>query len=551
MVKLEIRNVSSLEKIMPEMLCGATEINAASTLQDEEFSYQIAVKVRRTMHAMKELQLQVCSDIADCVTLYNVRRVPVLTPCYWEDCDEDYISHRPGLFPDVLEPYTDFTIVSSHMFRAVWVSVKPGAHVTPGVHTITVLFKDGDEVWGTSTFELEVIPAQLPKSDIPYTDWFHCDCIASYHGCEVFSERHWELIDNYMKLAAENGINMILTPVFTPALDTKIGAERPTVQLMDIAYSNGVYTFGFEKLCRWLALCRKNGIEYLEISHLYSQWGAEHTPKIVVNENGQAVKKFGWQTDALSEEYKDFLQQMIPALKTFLAEHWNTEKVYFHISDEPNGDHIEHYSKLYAFVKPLLGEFKQMDAISHYEYYEQGGIETPVVATDAIDKFLEKGVNNTWAYYCCGHGKWNLSNRFYAMPSYRNRILGLQLYKFRCQGFLQWGYNFWYSQYSKSEINPFETTDAFEAFPSGDAYVVYPGEDGKPLCSLRFKVFRDAFQDLRALKLLESKIGYEKTVALIENTTGGELTFVNYERGIEPMLAKRERVNAAIEEFCK
>ncbi|MBQ2376784.1 MAG: DUF4091 domain-containing protein [Clostridia bacterium] len=543
MERLEIRNISSLEKIMPEMQCAATMIHTASALMGEDFSYQIAFKIRETMQGTKELQLEVCSDLADCISLYNVRHVPVLTPCYWDDHDENYITDRPGLLPDVLEPYTDFTMASSHMYRTVWVSVKPDACITPGTHTITILFKDGEEVWGTSSFELEVIAAQLPKSDIPYTNWFHCDCIASYHGCEVFSERHWELIDQYMKLAAENGINMILTPVFTPALDTKVGAERPTVQLMDITYDNGVYTFGFERLSRWLELCRKNGIEYLEISHLYSQWGAERTPKILVTENGQAVKKFGWQTDALSNEYKDFLRQMIPALKAYLSQNWDAEKVYFHISDEPNGDHIEHYSKLYAFVKPLLGEFKQMDAISHYEYYEHGGIETPVVATDAINKFLDKGVENTWAYYCCGHGKWNLSNRFYAMPSYRNRILGVQLYKYDIKGFLQWGYNFYYSRLSTHLINPYITNDAEGGFPAGDAFCVYPVQNGA-IPSIRLKVFHQALQDRMALKLLESYVGKSEVMKVVEKL--GEIDFRTYPANADYILSMRETINAMI-----
>ena len=139
----------------------------------------------------------------------------------------------------------------------------------------------------------------------------------------------------------------------------------------------------------------------------------------------------------------------------------------------------------------------------------------------------------------------------FAQPSVRNRVLGVLLYKYDAKGFLHWGHNFWYSQYSKHPIDPFKVTDAGGNFPAGDSFVVYPGKGGKPLNSLRHIVFADAFQDLRALRLLESKIGYDKTVALIENTTGGELTFMNYERGIEPMLAKREKVNAMIEEYCK
>jgi hypothetical protein len=52
------------------------------------------------------------------------------------------------------------------------------------------------------------------------------------------------------------------------------------------------------------------------------------------------------------------------------------------------------------------------------------------------------------------------------------------LYKFDIKGFLQWDYNFWSSQYSRCPISPYIVTDAGHDFPSGDAFLVYPGEEG-------------------------------------------------------------------------
>ena len=37
------------------------------------------------------------------------------------------------------------------------------------------------------------------------------------------------------------------------------------------------------------------------------------------------------------------------------------------------------------------------------------------------------------AYYCCGEYK-AVGNRFLAFPEYRNRILGVQLFKFDIKG---------------------------------------------------------------------------------------------------------------------
>ena len=155
---------------------------------------------------------------------------------------------------------------------------------------------------------------------------------------------------------------MILTPIFTPPLDTDVGDERPTVQLIDVSFKDNEYHFGFANLKRWVGMCKRSGVEYFEFSHLFTQWGAQHPPKIVADIDGE-----------------------------------------------------------------------------------------------------------------------------------RKRIIGFQLYKFCIKGFLHWGLNFWYSQFSLYPIDPFKVTDAGFAFPSGDAFLVYPGEDG-PIDSLRYEVFCEALQ---------------------------------------------------------
>jgi hypothetical protein len=183
-----------------------------------------------------------------------------------------------------------------------------------------------------------------------------------------------------------------------------------------------------------------------------------------------------------------------------------------------------------------------MDALSNYEFYENGAVDLPVPASNHIEPFIEHEVKPLWTYYCVGQ-RIDVSNRFFPMPSARNRILGSQLYKFDVDGFLQWGYNFWYTRHSVRAVNPFINTDAGYSFPSGDAFLVYPGENG-PIDSLRFEVFREALQDLRALRLLESLVGREETVRLMED--GECITFSRYPRGADWLLAMRGRVNEAI-----
>ena len=132
------------------------------------------------------------------------------------------------------------------------------------------------------------------------------------------------------------------------------------------------------------------------------------------------------------------------------------------------------------------------------------------------------------------------------MPAERNRIIGYQLYKFDVKGFLHWGYNFYYSRFSKRLIDPFTEPDADGKFPSGDSFVVYPGKNNMPLDSTRLHVFFDGLQDLRALRLLESLVGREKAVSVLESGLEKPLTFSEYPHSAEWLLQTRERINSEI-----
>ncbi|MOA12661.1 hypothetical protein D3C78_1326730 [compost metagenome] len=140
-----------------------------------------------------------------------------------------------------------------------------------------------------------------------------------------------------------------------------------------------------------------------------------------------------------------------------------------------------------------------------------------------------------------------VANRFFAQPSARNRILGIQLYLYNISGFLHWGYNFYNSSHSREKLNPYAVTDSGNAFPSGDPFVVYPGPDFMPIESLRLRVFHQGLQDLRALQLLESLTDRATVEQLIDQQLGMRITFKRYPHQASVLLRLREQVNARIE----
>ena len=220
------------------------------------------------------------------------------------------------------------------------------------------------------------------------------------------------------------------------------------------------------------------------------------------------------------------------------------ENIYFHISDEPGEADLEHYRSLSAVLLPMIEGCNQIDALSRIDFYNTGAVKTPVVGTNDLEHFFEAGVEHLWCYYCCAQGK-EVANRFMAMPSERNRIIGTQMYLHNIEGFLHWGFNFYNSQLSKKHINPYEVTDAEYAFPSGDPFSVYPYKDGATH-SIRSRVFYDGLQDIRTFELLETVMSHEEVVALIENY--GTMTLDKYPTDYEILLKIKQDAHKIIRE---
>ncbi len=546
---IEVNAYSSLDKIFKENSRIPTPVKECKVLLGERYSYQILVKCPE----QRKLKVAVNSPLADYVKVYRNMPVfcdlPVPIGRDINESDEDYLVREQCNIPDALIPLSDtngFMAVNTSD-SLVWVRVDVPKDFKPGRYDIEVSFSV-EIAWpevefpftAVSKVTLEVLPEVLPENELRMTQWFHTDCIASVHGAEIFSERHWDLIDKYMAAAYDIGINMLLTPIHTPPLDTAVGSKRPVVQLVDIEKCGEKYVFDFAKLGRWIQLCKKNNIKYLEMAHLFTQWGAKCSPNILVTENGKTDFMFGWQTAADSVEYREFLKQYVPAVIEFVTSCGYGDKMYFHISDEPVKKHLEVFMKNVELVRSLTGDCKIFDALSDIEFFKNGAIKIPVCASDHIGPFLDEAIDERWVYYCCGEGK-KVSNRFMSMSGYRNRIMGIQMYKFGISGFLQWGFNFYFSGFSRYTINPYLTSSADLAFQSGDPFTVYPAPDGA-YHSARGMVFYEALQDIALCKLLENKLGKEAVVKIIDETAGFDVRFDDYPKDDGYLFKLREKL---------
>lgn len=567
-----VKWISSLEKVFPDKEPGTGAGDGAASpggvvfdlcegtssfpeavpcfLEGEVFSLQCAFLAGRDAEGWAEVTLS--GPFAEYASVREVCPVPSRCAGTAMAQGQEQV-YAPGLYPDLLRDLHQNRIrLYPGQWQGLWITIKCGGdnggkQLPVGIHELELTLAPDEGQSVKERVRLELISARLPEQKLIHTEWFHVDCLADYYKVEPWSEAHWEIVERFLTHYGSMGMNMVLVPVFTPPLDTAVGRERTTVQLVDVwETENGSWRFGFERVERYVELCRKAGIRYLEIAHLFTQWGAKNAPKVMVWRGDALVRRFGWDTASDSPEYLGFLEQFLKALTEKLTGWGFQGRAFFHLSDEPGGEEtLKRYGFLRERVTRWIAPYPLMDALSDYSFYETGAVDYAVPCMNSLPLFAEKGASPLWTYYCGAHNE-GTPNRYMAMPASQVRILGVLLYVYQAEGFLHWGYNFYNSQYSLEHIDPYAVTDAGGAFPSGDSFLVYPGEGGRPEDSLRMMLMQEAMQDLRALQLLEGAWGRERVLELIGGKAGAKLTAKSWPRDPGFLLELRQKINRAI-----
>ena len=554
-MNFQLKLLSSLDKVFQD--CEPQpqkDLPIPAGFQNETFAFQAAYCMTDE-DTWVDFRVEIDSPIADCVRVRQVKQVPVNFAIY-DDHDDAYERTAPGMYPDLLsEPHLASLFAFPNRWGSVWIDVHPNENIAPGVYDVTVkLIKEAGgkrfnescgQVLAQAVQQVEILEGKLPPQTLMHTKWFYCDALANYYQVPAFSEEHWRIIENFVKKAVEGGINMILMPVHTQPINTYIGGERLTTQLVDITYKEGKYTFDLSKAKRWIEMCKRCGVEYYEVAHFFTQWGSQHAPKIMAETENGYERIFGWETDSQSDEYRVFLEAYLPALDELFAQEGVQDKVVWHISDEPSDANLPYYLAAKELVQRVLPHAIIIDALEEVQFYTRGIVEHPVAPVHTAEEFVKAGVKDLWLYYSCDDYI-GVVNNFIAMPSVRCRAFAAQLFKYDIAGFLHWGYNFYNTARSQYTVDPYACTDADGRYPAGDAFQVYPRADGQPEESIRMAVFTHALQDLRAMQWLAQLAGKEHVIRLMEEALPEPITFYHYPRTQQAWLSMREKINREI-----
>lgn len=563
-----LKIVSSQYKHLPERgddVIIPRVISYGSMLKNEPFSFQALFRIDKERTG-EPVTLSVDTKLP--VECFRVDPVAVLETradmslnCYESD--------RVGIYPDILSPRpakpeieekatawnrplyfekdTDFMLNATAEYQSVWITLNPDSNILDAGEydiNITLTSLPNLSVIAKETLKIKVIDELLPMQTHYYTNWFHVDCVCDMFGVKPYSGAFYKIFDNYIKNMTRHRQNTLLLPAFTPPLDTAIGAERMNVQLVEIEKTADGWNFRFDKMRRFVRHAKKCGIKVFEHCHLFSQWGAKATPNIY-DSTGKRI--FGFDTDAHGEKYVSFIRAYLIEFFKFAKEEKIDKSLIFHISDEPNLRHLESYRDAHDSVADLLGENPICDAMSELEFYSEGLLNQPILHVGHMQDYSREQCPSIWLYYTGGEK--DTANRKITNTAAATRAIGVHMYKYDALGFLHWSYNFCYDRLSVGFGDPTSSVNTYKMIP-GICNLSYPvkGRHGITICpSIREKLMCEAFDDLRALKLLESKTDRATVIALCEEVLG-EITATTIPTG-EKLRELREIVNAKIEQI--
>lgn len=497
---------SSLQRVFPlSPVPKKTGVLCLTVARGEKFSFQAAFRIEGSPAPVAVSAKVQAPDGVVC----RIRRVGfVPMPHHNSDMDAKLRAGKgfiPGWVPDPLFDETETRVVQDET-GAFWISAFLSPDIKPGRLKVwvelTAKRADGKTESCKLKVDIQAATAVLqPRRNFSVTHWFYADAICDWHRIQPFDEPFWPLCDAYLKNYQEHGNDVLYIPVFTPPLD---GVKTPT-QLLGVSRAGSQWQFDWSNVRRYLQLAEKNGLKQFEWTHLFSQWGAKFALRIYEKKNGKNELLWAPETPALSETYRGFLGQFLPAFERFLREENLLERSYFHLSDEPHGDEArQNYAKVRAMTRDIAPWLQNMDALSELAFAKEGLLDMPIPSISTALEFRKAGIE-CWCYYCCSpRGKF--INRLLDNPLSQVRLNGWLFHRFGFTGFLHWGYNYWYKRGTTTLVDPFQTTDALDwpVWAFGDPFVVYPGKEG-PIDSIRWEVFAESLQDIALLQTLGIK----------------------------------------------
>ena len=359
------------------------------------------------------------------------------------------------------------------------------AEATKTTHTITLSANSWTQ---ELNWNVQISETTVPELQPDYTNWFSLSNFASYHGHELWSEGHWQTIQQAAEL---------------------MHTERQTTfwvpwgPFMSYSAEDGL-SINSKRLDRYTEIFLDAGFRTVELGHLAHRengvWGAKHL----------TTQQGNLRVD--SPEGKQLLIDQLELIRAYVEKYDLTAVSLQHISDEPLAVHAADYVLVAELVHQHLPGVPVFDA-THCTNELVGAVDVWCPQLDIYHRHetffksrIEAG-EAVWIYTCLSPGGAEL-NRLLDQERTRQVLLGWKLVRDGLSGYLHWGLNH-YREGNDSYLN---TTPQFDDkpkpsrnfLPPGDSHVTYPSpeDDKRLLSSVRLAAHRIGMEDAALLRQL-------------------------------------------------
>lgn len=340
--------------------------------------------------------------------------------------------------------------------------------------------------------------------------WQHPSNIARYYGVPLWSDAHFDILRKYVESLGALGVKSV-TVIASEIPWNGQGCQneqRFSANLFEYSMisvrrrSDGTLEFDYSTMQRYIDLCAEYGIdECISVFGLVNVWdtkeyGGERTaPDYPDGIHIRVLDEASGVYDYLRTARE--LDEYIRALESYFLTTGQIDRVRI-AADEPAD--VEAYRKSLNHIKQTAPSFKYKTAINHAEFVNEFGDDiydfAPYISAmyseyDALMGFREKMPDKRFLYYVCCCPE--IPNTFLRSELVDGYYIGILAAYAKMDGFLRWSYTCWADDPSRDE--------RYGPFPVGDLELVYPGRDGAPLLTLRWKAL---FRGIRLFTLLKT-----------------------------------------------
>lgn len=409
-----------------------------------------------------------------------------------------------------------YAYVERRKVQPVWIEAELGADVEPGVYYPSIrvyhhrMFEE-ETLVRTLTFELKVLDVALndPADYSFYLDlWQHNSNIARKYDVELWSDAHFAILENYVSSLADLGqkaITLVVSEIpwsgQASCYDRIDSANLFEYSIVKVTHhGNDEWTYDFRSLNRYVELCMKYGIDSeIEVFGLLNIWVLEDAEYGgVIPDHGDAIRIRYYEESSRTYKYiseKRHLERYVAALENHFIERGWADKVRI-VADEPAdiGVFRNRLHSLHAMAPSL--QFKV--AINHAEFMKEEGLldhvpnlECVALEYDELKALMQDKKGKTLYYVACENA---YPNTFIGSHLLESRLIPWLAWVWKLDGFLRWNYTVWPNDPLK------RISYHYPLFPAGDTNFVYPGRDGKPMLSLRYKLLRKGIRDFEIME---------------------------------------------------